>query len=470
MVVRFGFCCLPILFFSQIYSQESSPLFQIADMQYQGAFRLPADEFGNSSLNHSEGPIEYNRINHSLFIVGHDHQQSIAEFSIPTLSVGDLGQLNMASNLQPFASHLNAVNCNNTQNINQIAGLKLIDGRLWVNAYEYYDADGNVTNTTLVIDDPTALGSSSVRGFYDLDGGAGHTAGWISEIPTVWQNLLGGTHLTGMSSGIPIISRCSVGPSAFAFSPGQLALDCADPQIPTTQLLDFSLTNPLNDDLDNSSGNNDIWTHLSRATYGMVVPGTRTYLTLGYSGGHHSGVCYKCTQSNGNLCGGYCAPQADDYAQYYWLWDLNDLVAVKNGQKQAYEVMPYSYGELSTPIQSPERQIGGGAFDPANGMLYLTLQKADTAQGTYANPPVVVVYQISSPVCQACCSSQVFLSTNDITSGMTIYSYDYIQSDAVIEGFTNLSWTFSEFLELLPGFSIETGSDLTIVIEECLDQ
>ncbi|NND33992.1 MAG: hypothetical protein HKN76_15495 [Saprospiraceae bacterium] len=450
-----------------IQAQQSLPLFQISDMQYQGAFRLPAADYGNSDLNYSEGPIEYNPKNHSLFIVGHDHQQSIAEFSIPALVTGTLEQLNMGTNLQPFTSHLSAVACGNTQNINQIAGLKLIGGQLWVNAYEYYDADGNVTNTTLVIDNPAALGTSDVLGYFNYEGGAGHTAGWITEVPPVWQTLLGGSHLTGMSSGIPIISRCSVGPSAFSFNPGQMPLDCSSPQIPTTQLLDFSLANPLHDDLDNSSGQNDIWTHLSRATYGLIVPGTRTYLTVGYSGGHLSGVCYKCTQSDDNLCGGYCAPQADDYEQYYWLWDLNDLLAVKNGQKQAHEVTPYDYGALNTPIGSPAKEIGGGAFDPSSGMLYLTLQRADTAQGTYANPPVVIAYQISSPICQSCCVNQVFLSTSDVFSGMRVYSQDYLQSNAVIDALTNLQWKFSEYVEMIHPFEINLGSDLTIEMEEC---
>ena len=125
------------------------------------------------------------------------------------------------------------------------------------------------------------------------------------------------------------------------------------------------------------------------------MPGTRSYLTLGYSGGHVSGVCYKCTQDSGNLCGGYCAPDDDDYYQFYWLWDLNDLMAVITGELQPHEVRPYDYGTFDTPFQTSQRQLGGGSFDPATGLLYLTVQRADRAQGTYANPPVVVAYQVA---------------------------------------------------------------------------
>ena len=450
-------------------SQQDLPLFQISDMQYIGAFRLPASTFGNSDLNYSQGPIEYNSVNHSLFIVGHDHRQAIAEFSIPVLVNGPLEQLNMGSDLQPFVSHLNAVHCGNTQNINKVGGMKLVNGRLFVNAYEYYDADANVTNTTLIIENPSQLSTSNVSGYYDLEGGGGHTSGWISRVPQVWQNLLGGTHITGQSSGIPIISRCSVGPSAFCFSPELLDPDCAN-EISTIKLLDFSLNNPLHADLSNDTGSNDLWTHLSRATFGLIVPQTRTYLTIGYSGGHASGVCYKCTQDNGQECGGYCAPLTSDYNQYYWLWDINDLLSVKSGLIQSYEVLPYDYGVFNTPHGQNTNEIGGGAFDPLSGTLYLTVQKADYDQGTYANPPVVVAYQISNPDCSNCCESEVYITTNDIYSDMQIHSQNFIQSNAVVDGFFNLQWNAMSFVEILPEFEITAGSDLTIRMINCTEE
>ena len=163
--------------------------------------------------------------------------------------------------------------------------------------------------------------------------------------------------------------------------------------IPTIKLLDFSLSNPLHNDLRNDSGTNDLWTHLSRVTYGFVAPGTDTYVTIGYSGGHESGVCYKCQQKNTtNTCGGYCSIDAFDRYTYYWLWDLNDLLVVKNGTMNSYDVRPYEYGKLILPFTTTN--IGGGTFDPTTGLLYLTAQRADREQGQYANPPIVLVYKI----------------------------------------------------------------------------
>jgi hypothetical protein len=373
------------------------PLIHLQDFQYRGAFRLPDDTFGTSSLNYSQGPIEYNRDNHSLFIVGHAHHQQIAEFAVPELVASDhILDLNMSGDpLQVFSDILGRVSGGNPQSLDRIGGLDYIHGpdgaELIVNAYEYYDAPGDNTQTTATVRTAGDLGGSAVEGFFTFQGGAGHTSGWISPIPPRWRALLGGTHITGQSSGIPIISRCSVGPSAFAFDPSAIVGNPTVPDpVPTTLLLDFSLAHPLHADLSNTSLTNDLWTHLSRVVFGFVIPGSRTYATIGHSGGHASGICYKCTQDDGTLCGGYCPPDASDYYHYYWLWDVNDLLAVKSGAMQPYDVRPYEYGEFPTPFQT--RTLGGGAFDPGTGKLYLSVQRADTLQGTYSNPPIVGVY------------------------------------------------------------------------------
>ena len=383
------------------YSKTDSaelPLLHIDDFYYAGAFRLLHDTFGASSLNYSEGPLEYDAASHSIFVVGHSHHQAIAEFAVPELVCSNsLADLRMSgAPLQNFVPILNRTSSGNPQNLNRIGGMEVftgISGRvLLVNAYEYYDAPGDNTQTSAVVKNAGDIAGSSIDGYYAFQGGAGHTSGWISPIPAGWQAILGGTHITGQSSGIPIISRTSVGPSAFAFNGlDEFGSSSVDDPVATVTLLDFSLSHPLHDDLSNSMGTNNLWTHLSRVVFGFIVPGTRTYVTLGHSGGHASGVCYKCTQDDGTLCGGYCAPDSEDYYHYYWLWDVNDLVAVKAGSLAAYEVRPYEYGILPSPFVT--RELGGGTFDPYSGTLYLTVQRADRLQGPYSNPPVVVAYQ-----------------------------------------------------------------------------
>jgi len=374
------------------------PLFDPSALVFAGAFRLPSGDFGASTVDYAQGPIALGPDGATLFVVGHAHQQAIAEFAIPPLGAGRApADLPMAAApRQPFATVLERASGGNPQALDRVGGLLLVPGRdgpqLLINAYVYYDAPGTVTHTTLALRDPGDLAGSPVDGPYAFDGGAGHTAGWLAPVPDAYHDALGGDHLTGHSSGIPIISRTSVGPSAFAFD----AAAFHDPAgaVPTTRLLDFDLADPLHPDLD-ADGDNPLWTHLSQATVGLIVPGTRTYLTLGHSGGHRSGVCYKCTQSGGHTCGGYCARDADDTDAHAWAWDLLDLVAVREGRLAPHDVRPYAFGPLDLPLLGPERRIGGGAFDPDRGLLYLTALGADDSQGAYAYAPLVLVLRLA---------------------------------------------------------------------------
>lgn len=379
-------------------------LFSIENLIYLGAFRLPAADFGHSSVNYAEGPIAYNPGRHSLFIVGHSHQQAIGEFAIPELSRSShLSDLPMAAPaLQAFSSLLDRSPHGNPQVLDRIGGLAFIQGNhadeLFINAYEYYDAGADNSHTSLMVRNANDLQHSRVDGFFSFTASAGHSAGWLSPIPAEWQGALGGTYITGHSSGIPIIARASVGPSAFVFNPFELSASSKDSgDIATTPLLDFSLEHPLHSDLENTSGMNDLWTHLSRVSYGFIVPGSRSYLTLGYSGGHKTGVCYKCQVANrqdNSTCGGYCARDASDYSQYYWLWDLDDLLEVKKGKLAAYAVQPYAYGPWQSAFHEASYKLGGASFDPDSKQLYLSLLEADTTQGEFDKPPIILVYRI----------------------------------------------------------------------------
>jgi hypothetical protein len=91
----------------------------------------------------------------------------------------------------------------------------------------------------------------------------------VSPVPSEFQECLGGSLIAGSSSGVPIIGRTSVGPSAFSFDLDDIKRPWskANAQISTTKLLDYSLKNPIIaplSDLSNTSGNNTLWTHISQ--------------------------------------------------------------------------------------------------------------------------------------------------------------------------------------------------------------
>ena len=376
----------------------ANDLLAVDDFQFEGAFRIPAGDFGSSSANYAAGPIAFNPANQSLFLVGHAQQHPIAELVIPAIvNSTTLADLSMASApTQGFVGVLGDASGGNPQEMNAIGGMLWFEGpngpELIVNAYEYYDAPADNSHTTLVVRNAADIAGAAKDGWFELGGGA-HASGWMSAIPAQHQAALGGAFLTGHSSGVPIISRLSVGPSAFVFDPGALVGGAAPGPVATSALLDFSLGSPLSADLSNDTGDNDLWTHLSHAAYGFIPPGTRTYVTLGFSGGHETGVCYKCTPEGGTAeCGGYCANDVDDYANYYWFWDVDDLAAVKAGAKAPHEVAPYAYGAFPIPFDG---QIAGGAYDAASGLLYLNVLFADDEQGEYAVPPLIVAFSIN---------------------------------------------------------------------------
>ncbi len=406
LVLTFAALVLSVLFGQQnggtaMAQTESRIRLRLENLQYQGAFRLKASDFGESSINYAQGPLAYNPANASLFIVGHSHHQAVAEFKIPQIRQTDeMANLSIVEKpLQPFSRILNRATGGNLQKLDRIGGMAIIPApsgpKLIVNAYRYYDAPGKVSMTTCVISNLSKLINTEVEGFYSFMGGAGHTSGWLSPIPASSQQTLAGNYLTGQSSGQPIISRFSVGPSLFTFksSPDDWKSYNVHQKIPTVKCLDFSLKHPLAHDLSNDTGSNTLWTHLSRVTFGFIPDRFNTYVTIGYSGGHKSGVCYKCAREGApKKCGGYCPKDINDNQAFYWLWDLADLYAVRQGKKPAHMVRPYEYGIF--PVPFPCDRIGGGSFDPDSGRLFLTLLEADKTQGRYARPPLIAVFKV----------------------------------------------------------------------------
>lgn len=383
---------------------QSLPLFTMDKLEYAGGFRFPVNDFGESSIKYSEGIIALGANGKSMFVVGHTYQQAIGEFTIPAL-VNSLNvtDFKYASVIQNFRSVLGRPESGNTQGLDRIGGMAYINGQLVVNAYLYYDASGGATHTTLVVKNAANLASSAVGGYHRYSARA-HASGWLSKIPSDWQSQLGGTYITGNSSGKPIVSRLSVGPSAFVFDPTNPSIGGLSPSaINLTTLLDFSMAHAVgisaSESFDsymyNSSRTNKLWSHLAHAAYGFIVPGTRTYMTLGMNAGMTSGIGYHFTLPNGEVCGGYCPYDASDVDNYYWLWDMNDLLKVKAGLMNSYDVKPYAYGRFNKSYaHSGFNEIVGGAFDESTNILYLTLSRGDPE--LYSGAPTVVAFKVNT--------------------------------------------------------------------------
>ena len=142
---------------------------------YQGAFRLSGD--GN---DYAVGTLAYNSKRHSLFVAGHAHYNSIAEYPIPDTSllnptisaVTNLPQT--GSVLQPYTAVMDLASRNNSNpdNLDQSTGL-LYDvntGALVVNAELWYDVSG-ATRTTALVTNAGDMQNTTIQGFAKLQAG-----------------------------------------------------------------------------------------------------------------------------------------------------------------------------------------------------------------------------------------------------------------------------------------------------------
>lgn len=387
----------------------SLPRASIDNFEFEGGFRITSSKYGEgrASTNYSRGIFTYNPDNHSIYVIGSPKEEQIAEFSIPELVKStNIEDYNQAANpLQDFTL------IQGTDRVDtgidkyfKVTGLEYIEGKLLVNYVKWYDGNGNETDTTLYYEDANNLSTSKMFGPFQLDGKA-RAAGWLSEVPQEWQDLLGGSHIAGGQSGTSIISRLSVGPSAFMINPTETIFGREGGAIPTSGLMDYPLSNMLYDKevygasygspqsiLYNESGENDLWTTLSGAGYGFIIPGTRTYMTFGKSGGVESGVGYKIRQEDGYLCPGPCSYDSQDNYPFFWLWDVEDLLKVKYGMMEAHDVRPYSHGKFPMPAGLDIRSLNGGAFDPTTSTLYMSSPKADKLK-QYAETPVFFAFK-----------------------------------------------------------------------------
>lgn len=386
-------------------AQTAEPLLQKSNLVYLGAFRVPQGS-GNATFDYGGTALTFNPANDSLYMVGHDWYQQSAEISIPAVvNSTSIGSLNTATILQPFADategKLKQINPGDP-NPQKIGGQLVSGGKLIVSGFSFYD--GNVTQSSSHFVRPLTLAASGqVQGPFKVGSlYPGFVSGYMTPIPSEWQSSLGGTALTG-NCCLNIISAQSNGPAASAFNPSQLG--SANP-VPATMLVGYPYGHQLGPGL--SAQNN--YFNMSTQITGVAFPaGTRSVLFFGRQG--TGPYCYgpgTSTQSQAGqpADGGvdtWCYDPSDsskgDHAYPYvyqvWAYDANDLLAVKQGSKQPYEVQPYAVWAFNLPFENSSDQhlLGGAAYDPASNRIYIS-QRCEDANCA----PVIQVFKVNGSV------------------------------------------------------------------------
>lgn len=377
-------CALCLVWASQARAAETKDgarLLTKADMQYAGALLLPKGKpVGGEKTDfaYSTGAIAYNPDRDSFYVASHNYQNAVAEVSNPGLVESlDRGKLRRGEFKQAFRPLLKGLPSGNPDKLTHLGGFYCEANQLVYTAYEFYDADNSAQDVFGVVRDASNLEKSKLAGFFETGHGA-HTAGWVSPIPAEHQEALKGTHIMASGQSQSIAGRYPLRPAAFSFNGSDLfGSDEEQGKLKVTKLIDGNLKHLLP---------KEMWNHsLDEAAYGIIIPGTRTYVAFGDRGGMHSEVGYKITTYDGRKTGGYSAFDDDDHYMYYWMYDVDDMARAARGEISAYDVVPYEHGKLALPFLSPTNSgsIGSGTWDPKTGTVYLTLMNRDrTSQYT----------------------------------------------------------------------------------------
>jgi hypothetical protein len=356
------------------------PLVYARNLTYEGAFRLPDEEVNGTSFAYGGAAVAFNPANHSLFIVGHEWQQKVAEIAIPEIrSTTTVRHLATATLLQPFFDPTQGRRGAVGDGTVKIGGLLPYGGRLYTTVYVYYDAIA-MQRLSHFVSPLTASGAGGPAGPFQVGtSGAGFVSGYLGVIPPPWRDRLGGAVLTGQCC-IPIISRTSYGPSAFAIDPSRLG---AETPLHATPLVEYPHDHPLAPG-DTAS---PLFTLATQITGVVFHEGTRSVLFFGRHGAGR--YCYgpgtsSKEQADQPADGGvdrWCfdptseskGTHAFPYSYYVWAYDANELAAVKAGSKQPWDVKPYATWPIALPFSTDGAAVlNGAAYDPESGRIFLS--------------------------------------------------------------------------------------------------
>lgn len=333
---------------------------------------------------------------------GSNSGPAVAECAIPALVTGtNINALNVATMTQQFRTMAPMVSAFGDS---RLMGLGLVDGQLIAGGVSWYDNSGRPQNYS-IFRDAGNLAASALLGMLRVTGGR-HNAGWTIPIPAALQSAFGATHLQGHGGGISIESTTVSGVSFFAVNAADiLAATTPEQVITAVALADYNVVNG-----EGMAGNlytSPEWNWLSVCGGAFFVPGTRTIMGIGHGWigtdidpDPLNTIKYKdgvVTDIEGNSnYGGYFAYKTYNYQNRYWLWDADDLIAVRNGERPANSVRPYEFGPLDNfPFCDPYRRnnlIGGAALLPDNTVAFSTQRGA---QSRFTASPTVGVLQLA---------------------------------------------------------------------------
>jgi hypothetical protein len=351
------------------HGQSTPPRVSSSSFQYLGSFKVPS--VAGNGFTYGGSALAFNPARRSLYIVGHVHDQDVAEISIPAIG-------GTATVLQPLRDALGGRLSSIGSGQSRIGGQLVHNGRLHLSGFLFYDAEGSqrlshfVRSTDLTVagvTGPVSVGSL----------GAGFYSGYMAPVPSEWQSRLGGPAITG-NCCLSIISRTSFGPAAFAFDPD-------NPQAGARPLVYYTDQHQTLGRY-GASGSNPVFNGTTRITGVFLPQGTSSLVFFGSTG--IGNYCYGEAAECGDPTNNWKGEHAYPYRAYMWAYDVNDLIAVREGRSAPWDVRPYATWELPDfGAVGADFATGGAAYDEASKTLYLSEIVGD------GEKPLIHVYRLA---------------------------------------------------------------------------
>ena len=412
-------------------SVHANVLLQQQHLTYKGAFRVPRGNLGGDSSIDSMGRggkgITYNAAKNSLILLGSQFENLAIEISIPQPVISNnISELNTSTTIQPPGnitnSKWNNLNLDGSAvgNGGTPGGLLVYDGKLIGNVFAFYATGyvGHLSHFTASLN--WATEGSQFSGMKRVGtnptdpalSNGGFTGGYMCHVPNDWKERLGAPALTG-NGAIPVISRSSYGPSIWGFDPNDIGVTAISPAEMFVGYDDHHQT------LGGFSIGN-LTFNMVTALRGIVFPdGSDSILVFGRHGlGHdRNGVgCYGTGTSNEALHltdagdgSKYCYDPVDGskgvhgypYVYQIWAYDANDILNVRKGVKNYWDITPYAVWNFTLPYtdessgKTGTKSIGGVAYDPTAQRLFISQLSSDIAANAYETPPIIHVFSLN---------------------------------------------------------------------------
>ncbi|MBZ0089874.1 MAG: hypothetical protein K8H90_05810 [Thermoanaerobaculia bacterium] len=336
-------------------SPQILPLLLREHVVYLGSFDVPSEDGAGNPLTYGGHALGYHPGADSLFFGCHDWYQRLAEISIPPIG----GTATVLQDCTDVTEGTLADVDPGDPNGIKLGGHLVHDGSLITSAFAYYDADSTQVVTHGVSSSLDLSQTGNFDGWYGFTGAAAYPralAGYMTPIPAPWQPLFGGPAFTGQGS-LSIVGNSSDGPSATVFDPADVGAGGA---MPGTTVLFHPIAHSHPDFAAKGS-----------QLAGMAFPrDTRTVLFFGTRA--QCEYCYGLPEDCVCTCSPYHGPH-NHYKHALWAYDADDLLRVKSGELEPWEVLPYATWELDDidAGDCASTRYGGATFDPEGGILYV---------------------------------------------------------------------------------------------------